>query len=58
MKPKTSRSCIFRREFWLQLRLPLTGGGCAQFAAAGAPLAGGTAQMRACRSPSVARGEQ
>ena len=56
MKLKASRSCIFRREFWLQLPLPLIGGGGAQFAAAGAPLAGGTAQIRACRSPSVARG--
>lgn len=41
MNPKVSPSCIFRREFWLQLRLPLMGGG--------------TAQMRACRFPSVAR---
>ena len=57
MKLKASRSCIFCREFWLQLPLPLIGGG-AQFAADGAPLAGGTAQIRACRSPSVARGEQ
>lgn len=32
--------------------------GQAQFAAAGAPLAGGTAQMRDGRPPLVARGEQ